>query len=158
MPIGTLFHRHGAALLRLARRITGHDGDAEEVLGDVFVALVEGRGRIDPSRDPLPYLRRAVTNRALNLLRRRRKAPRSVPGHVLDARAAPPQDTLVLRDGLARLSRRQAQVFSLRWLDGLSTREIAAALGLAPATVRVHLHHAARALRELFDPKEARNA
>lgn len=54
-------------------------------VGDVFVALVEGRGRLEPGRDPLPYLRRAVTNRALNLLRRRRRAPRSVPGAVLDA-------------------------------------------------------------------------
>lgn len=162
MTIGSLFTRHGSALLALARRITGNDADAEEVVGEVFVALVEGRvggrTRLDPSRDALPYLRKAVTNRALNHLRRRRRAPRSVPGAVLDAQAAPPNDALLLRDGLARLPRRQAQVFALRHLDGHSTADIAQALGIAPATVRVHLHQAARSLRRLFDKKEAPRA
>ena len=64
----------------------------------------------------------------------------------------------ILRDGIARLPARQARVFVLRHLEGLTAREIGEALGLAASTVRVHLHRAMRALRVLFDPTEARRA
>jgi RNA polymerase sigma-70 factor (ECF subfamily) len=135
--------------------VTGSRADAEEVVGDLFVALLERRPELDA--EPRPYLRRAVVNRALNVLRRRRLAPRAVPGAVLDARPAPGGGVEILRDGIARLPARQAEVFVLRHLEGLTAPEIGAALGIAPSTVRVHLHHAVRALRVLFDPTEARH-
>ena len=158
MSVGALFSRHGEALLRLARRITGSDADSEEAVADTFLALVAKDDPLDPERDPWPYLRRAVLNRSLNVLRRRRRAPAIVPNAVLDRRAARNSNVALLRDGLARLSERQGEVFALRHIEGLTTAEVAEALGIAPATVRVHLPHAVRTLRALFDPTEARHA
>jgi len=157
MAIGELYRRHGPELLGLARRITGSDADAEEALSDVFAALVEGRGRIQKGRDPRPYLRKAVTNRALNILRSRNRAPRSVPGEVLDARPGR-ASVECLRDGIAHLPERQAQAFTLRHLQQLPVAEIAEVMSVAPSTVRVHLHQAVRRLRVLFGAKEKNRA
>ena len=44
------------------------------------------------------------------------------------------------------LPRRQAQCITLRYLDDRSVDEITVVLGIAPATVRVHLHSARSAL------------
>lgn len=49
-----------------------------------------------------------MVNRSLNVLRRRRLAPRAVPGPVLDARPAPARGAEILRDGLDRLRRLDA--------------------------------------------------
>ena len=161
MFLRRLFSRHSAELFRLARRVTGRDADAEEAVSDVFCALTEGRGQIERGRDPLPYLRRAVTNRSLNILRRRRLAPQPVPTTILDRQAAqcpsktPGRCTTMFRDGIARLPERQAQAFTLRHLHQLSVAEVAEVMSVKPATVRVHLHQATRRLRVLFDPKEA---
>ena len=53
-------------------------------------------------------------------------------------------------------SARQAEVFTLRHIQGHDIAEIANALAIAPATVRVHLFQATHALRRRFDAKEAR--
>ena len=157
MALGSLYRRYARPLLKTALRITGSDADSEEAVAETFLALVEGRRKERPGEVPYSYLRRAVVNRSLNLLRARRRRPGSVAPGVLDRRPARERELPLLRDGLARLPDRQAEVFAMRHLDGLAVAEIADALGIAPATVRVHLHRAARALRALFDPKEARH-
>jgi RNA polymerase sigma-70 factor (ECF subfamily) len=48
---------------------------------------------------------------------------------------------------IARLPRRQREVVALRVLADLSAEETGALLGIAPATVHVHLHRALAALR-----------
>ena len=155
MGLGELFSQYGAQLLATAKRITGSDADAEEAVAEAFFALLRGSGQLDPQRDAGPYLRRAVVNRALNQLRRRRRAPLPLPLRL--ASPEPPTDDRAgrLRDGVAHLSPRQAQIFTLRHFEGREIAEIAADLGLAPATVRVHLHQATQSLRHRFDPKEA---
>ena len=79
MGTGELFSTYGAALLRCAKRVTGSDADAEEAVAETFLALVRHPAAVDPDREPWPYLRRAVLNRAFNQLRRRRRAPTPLP-------------------------------------------------------------------------------
>jgi RNA polymerase sigma-70 factor (ECF subfamily) len=53
---------------------------------------------------------------------------------------------------LARLPKRQAEVFVLSRMEGLKAEEIAELLGCSHQTVRVHLHRAMKRLaRELGD-------
>jgi len=53
---------------------------------------------------------------------------------------------------LARLPKRQADVFVLSRIEGLRHNEIAEILGCSQKTVRVHLHRAVKQLaRELGD-------
>lgn len=156
MELGELFSQYGAQLLASARRITGSDADAEEAVAEAFFALLRGKGALDPRREAGPYLRRAVVNRALNQLRRRRRAPLPLPTRLPGPEPNTDDRAERLREGLAHLSSRQAQIFTLRHFEGREIAEIAADLGLAPATVRVHLHQATRSLRQRFDSKEIR--
>jgi RNA polymerase sigma-70 factor (ECF subfamily) len=58
----------------------------------------------------------------------------------------------VLARNLARLPKRQADVFVLSRIEGLGAGEIAEILGCSQQTVRVHLHRAIKRLaRELSD-------
>ena len=53
---------------------------------------------------------------------------------------------------LAKLPKRQAEVFVLSRLEGLKTEKVAELLGCSQRTVRVHLHRAVKRLaRELAD-------
>ena len=156
MELGELFSQYGAQMFATAKRITGSDADAEEAVAEAFFALLRGKGQIDPERDAGPYLRRAVVNRALNQLRGRRRALLPLPSRLASPEAPADDRAERLREGLAQLTPRQAQVFTLRHFEGWEFAAIAAELGLAPATVRVHLHQATQALRLRFDTKEAR--
>ncbi|HMB73025.1 MAG TPA: sigma-70 family RNA polymerase sigma factor, partial [Gammaproteobacteria bacterium] len=78
----------------------------------------------------------------------------------LDALPAPPppsSDTTAIDAALCALPGPQREVLQLRFVDGYSLAEIAAALGLPLGTVKSRLHNALRRLksdpqiRDLFD-------
>lgn len=156
---GPLFREHGRTVFRAAYRITGDATDAEDVVQSVFLKLIRNQHLERLSDTPGPYLRRAATNAALDLLRRRKSA-----GTVQwsDEAPDPPADDVedparqldsrelreVLRRGLAELSPRMAEIFSLRYLEGLKNPEIAEAVGTSTGTVAVTLHRARKALQE----------
>jgi RNA polymerase sigma-70 factor (ECF subfamily) len=56
-----------------------------------------------------------------------------------------------MRDGLARLTPSQREVFVLRVTEGLSYREIARAVGTTEGAARVHYHNALRTMKEWLD-------
>jgi RNA polymerase sigma-70 factor (ECF subfamily) len=60
-----------------------------------------------------------------------------------------------LRDALALLPPRQAEVFCLRHLNELSYREIARQLDLKTSAVGVLLHRGRKRLRQLLSPADA---
>ena len=53
-----------------------------------------------------------------------------------------------IRDRIGRLGARQREIMLLRYLDGLSVREIARRLSISEATVKWHLHDTRRKLKE----------
>jgi RNA polymerase sigma-70 factor, ECF subfamily len=50
---GELYRRWQGPMFRFARQMCGLDGAAEDVVQEVFVALIENGGQFDPSRGPL---------------------------------------------------------------------------------------------------------
>ena len=67
-----LFRRHATAVYRTAARVNGNPADAEDLLQNVFLWVLSNRLTIDSNRAPEPYLRRAATNAAIDLLRRKK--------------------------------------------------------------------------------------
>jgi RNA polymerase sigma-70 factor (ECF subfamily) len=146
-----IYRRHAAAVIRTAYRVTGSASDAEDVLHTVFERLAR---RVDPpdlSRGAAAYLRRAATNAALDLVQSR--ANRSTTAleaapYAAIADPTPGPDRLhqardlarLLREALATMSRRQAEIFVLRYLEDLDNQGIATLLGTTPGTVAVTLH------------------
>lgn len=109
-----------------------------------------------PSVRTHPAPRAWVLRTALNLHRdmwRRRSRPRLLREASDVSYDDPPIDPMLVR-AMARLSERQRQVLVLRVILGLSTRQVAAELGVEPSTVPVHLRRALAALRSAQEIKE----
>ena len=153
------FRDHHALVYRAAYRITGNAADADDVTQVVFMRLLRREeGRPALSDTPGSYLHRAAVNAALDVVRSRRAA-RSTPLEDVapaledDSSRSPDrgrdaQDLKqALRRSLARQSPRAAEIFTLRYIEGLDNHEIARMLGISRTTVAVILHRTRARLR-----------
>jgi RNA polymerase sigma-70 factor, ECF subfamily len=146
---------HGAVVFRLARRILGLDSDAEDVFQDVFLEIFQLRQKQEVANWG-GLLRRITVHRALDRLRRRRPME-PLSGEEFSPAAAGPQELAVagelaerLREAIAQLPERQADVFSLRYFDECSYEEIAEIVGIEPGAVSAALHKARFKLQSLL--------
>ena len=153
------FRAHHSLVFRTAYRITANAGDAEDVLQTVFLRLMRrGRGA-DPLENPESYLRRAAINAALDVIRSRQADP-TVPlpeeASGLTPTVPAQAEGLGLRQALARamsqLKPRAAEIFALRFLEGLSNRQIAQTLGISQVLVGVIVHRTRQQLRKELRP------
>jgi len=157
--LSQLFADHHRRVLLAAYRITGSMADAEDVAQTVFMRLGSGEGI--PLKNAGSYLYRAAINGALDLLRRRKSAA-SEP---LDAAADLPTAGLgesperafsarelaaLLRKAISELAPRAAEMFTLRYIEELGNREIAALMGTSQAVVAVTLHQSRSKLKKRF--------
>jgi RNA polymerase sigma-70 factor (ECF subfamily) len=152
------FRAHHSLVFRTAYRITGNTGDAEDALQTVFLRMLRRDSKSVPLENSESYLRRAAINAALDLLRSQR-ANQTVPlpEEPSGVAGTPPQaDVSGLRQALARaiaqLKPRSAEIFALRFLEGLSNREIAETLGISQVLVAVIVHRTRQQLQKDLRP------
>jgi len=161
--LSDLFAQHHRRVLMAAYRITGSMADAEDVAQSVFLRLAGSERRAISNEGS--YLYRAAINAALDLLRKRATAasePLDAAGDVAsrDAGSRPEAEfssrQLVqwLRKALAELSPRAAEMFTLRYLEELDNREIAAMMQTSQAVVAVTLHQARARLKKQLKEME----
>jgi RNA polymerase sigma-70 factor (ECF subfamily) len=154
-----VFRRHAPAILAAAFRVTGSAQDAEDVLQTVFLRLVRREGGPGLGEHPSSYLHRAAINAGLDILRSRQAARATPLADVEGALAVPEQHSPAniqgaqelrdrIRQVLATLSPRSAEMFVLRYFEGHDNHEIAAMLGTSRSTVGVILHRTRGQLRE----------
>jgi RNA polymerase sigma-70 factor (ECF subfamily) len=176
--LAAIFERHHGAVYRAAYRITGNAMDAEDVLQTVFTRLLRRPGsrdetgsheRLDLSQSAGSYLHRAAVNAALDLLRSRRRsravALADVEQDLVDENQPGPEHSSRnrelsrrLRAALCRLSPRQAEIFALRYFEGLGNLEIAKLHGSSQTAIAVILHRARHRLqKELGSPEGDRS-
>ncbi len=148
------FRAHHTLVFRTAYRITGNAGDAEDVLQTVFLRMLRRGRNADPMENAESYLRRAAINAALDVIRSRRTdqtVPLPEESSGLIPTAPGQADVSGLRQALARamagLKPRPAEIFALRFIEGLSNREIADALGISQVRVAVIVHRTRLQLR-----------
>jgi RNA polymerase sigma-70 factor (ECF subfamily) len=156
-----IFREYHSTVFRTAYRVTGNASDAEDVLQTVFMRLLRRHSDAEAVGNMEGYLRRAAVNAALDLIRSRQAAP-----HVPLEDVAPmlPENSSLapdrvhrsaeirhwLRDAVARLSPRAAEIFALRFFEGKGNPEIAEALGTTPGTVAVTLSRTRDRIQEEF--------
>jgi RNA polymerase sigma-70 factor (ECF subfamily) len=155
--LSPLFVAHYRRVLMSAYRIAGNMADAEDVAQGVFLRL--GSGEALSMANAGSYLYRAGINGALDLLRRR-KAAGTEPLECAAAMAstepgASPETTISsrelgrhLRQAIAELAPRAAEMFALRYLEEVENREIAKLMGTSSAVVAVTLHQARSRLKK----------
>ncbi len=155
--------------LRLAFHYLGNAADADDAVQDAFVKLYAHMAtyRADLSFDA--WFARIVVNTCLDHLKARRRLPVWPAGFhdsAWDVAAAhasgePSAERRLLAldawqavsEVVSHLPARQREVFVLTHLDEQPPQAIALALGMSPATVRVHLFRALRRLRAVLgDP------
>lgn len=144
------FAREYRPVVGLAFVLVGRRSVAEELTQDAFLAAFRRWDRIGGYDDPAAWIRRVVTNMATSFWRTRAREARAITR--LAARRVEAADVDTGDDqfwaAVRALPRRQSQCVALRYLEDRSTHEIAAVLGIAEATVRVHLHAGRRSLAE----------
>jgi RNA polymerase sigma-70 factor (ECF subfamily) len=163
----SLVLNHQRRVYNLALRIVGQSHDADEVVQQTFISVIEKLKGFRQEAKFSTWLTRVATNHALALLRRRSRQ-RTVPlgeggdsddglphpEYIARWRETPEQiasqreTRQILDDALEQLDEKYRLVFVLRDVQGLSTAETAEALGISVSNTKVRLLRARLMLRE----------
>ena len=143
---------HGDTVYRLALCRMQNTADAEDVYQDVFLRLFQQAEDWDGEHTKA-WLIRATLNRCADLHRFRLRRPVLALEDI--AGAAPADDSAAeLWDAVARLPEKLRTAVHLYYAEGYATEEIAALLGVPPATVRTRLRRARLKLKDLLGGNE----
>ena len=147
-----LYDSFGPPLFRYALMILGRRDAAEDVIQQVFTALLDRGTRHISS--PGTYLRTAVRNACYSRLRGSRvRGANTLPDEeILEAvpEAREPitaEDRLALDAGIRALPPEQREVIHLHVFEGLTFKEVALATGEPPNTVASRYRYALEKLR-----------
>jgi RNA polymerase sigma-70 factor (ECF subfamily) len=163
-----LVARHQSSIYTLAVRIVHRPEDAEDVVQQTFLSVLENLNRFAGESQFRTWLVRIATNHALKILRKRRglpmapmeatskdfSAPLPHPEFIAPWREEPTrmaQDKEIqqlIADALDELDEKYRLVFLLRDVEGLTVEETAEAMNISPANVKVRLLRARLMLRE----------
>jgi RNA polymerase sigma-70 factor, ECF subfamily len=161
--LGVVYDEHTAVVYGVARRVTRNEHIARDVCQEVFAYLWEMPGRVDLTKGSLrAYLAMLAHRRAVDEVRRCERRTRAEGGalhpseeegpevEVVDGAAAAWRDER-LAEVLTQLPEAQLTALRLAYFDGLSYRQVAAALGIAEGTAKSRLRVALARLRTLLD-------
>jgi RNA polymerase sigma-70 factor, ECF subfamily len=149
--LGTLYDAHGAWVYRLlVRRGLGREA-AEDLLQEVFLALLE-RGRGAARIENLPaYLATIARNlSARNAGREQRRTRLTEALAVEGTQGAPSTGELAARQAVAALPREQAQVVALKLWHELTFAQIGRVLRASPHTAASRYRYALVKLRKVW--------
>lgn len=139
-------------LTRLATALVG-PSEADDVVADVVVRVLERPGGLAGLKDPRPYLIKAIINEARSRFRKRKR----VDARYVLVREAEESPEADYRDQLVEVvsslpPRQRAATFLVYW-EGHTSVTAAELMGCRPATVRRYLHLAHRKLEEMIDER-----
>jgi RNA polymerase sigma-70 factor, ECF subfamily len=144
-----LYQRHSEAVYRTALRVTGNQADAEDVLQNVFLRILDRQLNVDPNWSPESYLRRAATNASIDLLRRKAASHETAmeEGREYGGREGTALLKERLRRALAKLAPADAELFVLCYLEGYSYDELAKLFEVERGTIASRLFRTRAVLR-----------
>lgn len=144
-------------LLQFLRVRTRDVTVAEDILQEVLLAIHRARHTYDPARPFRPWMFAIAQHRFIDAYRRRqRTTAREIDDEFAVDRLADPTDfepqldaglTETMAAALAALPARQREVVTLLKVRGLSVKEVAVAVGISEANVKVTAHRAYKAMR-----------
>ncbi len=156
-------HRERPRLLAFVRRHVDNSADAEDILQDVFVRLVNASNLVEPIEQVTAWLFRVTRNRIIDWYRGRKPSASTDDeaadhGGMDDVLADPSQDpaseymrSMVweeLNEALEELPDQQRSVFVANELEGKSFKEIEAETGVSINTLLSRKRYAVLFLRE----------
>jgi RNA polymerase sigma-70 factor (ECF subfamily) len=162
---GELLLRHESPVLRILRLLGVPASDREDLAQDVFLRAFRYLASYRAGRSFAAWLYRIVVNETHDWRRERAARGHEEAGWSVAAEAAidpaplpdrgfEPTLRRRLESALGALSERERAVFVLCEIEGLSTLDVARALGITRITVRRHLGLARRRLTRILAEEE----
>jgi RNA polymerase sigma factor (sigma-70 family) len=150
-----IFRAHQGEVYRWILRIVRNAATAEELTVETFWHVYRAHARFEPARGFAPWARRIATHAALDWLRAQRNEPEPA-GERIDAfPAAASADPAVsaetrgkIAQAFARLPPKLRIAAVLAVVEELPHKEVAKALGISVAAVKVRVFRALRLLRK----------
>lgn len=160
MEFERLFLEHWPAVYRVVHRLVGDPAEAEDLALEAFLRLYRQTEKQTDGLHPGGWLYRVATHLGLNSIRRWKRrehyeltagkyaleeADQSSPAEILTRQEEQQQ----VRLALSRMNERQSQLLVLRH-SGLSYKELAESLDLAPASIGPLLVRAEREFEKQY--------
>ena len=140
-----LYYRYRDWVAHMALRFTGDRELALDVLQETFLYLSRKFPGFRLTAKMTTFLYPAVRNYSIAARRKQERFVSEVPEEAAPASHPGPQQ---LAEILSGLPEEQREVLLLRFVDGMSMEEIAAAVRIPVGTVKSRLHYAIKTLRE----------
>ncbi len=144
--VGQLFDAEYERLVR-SLGVAFDPADAADAVQEAFIRADRDWSKVRGLDDPAGWVRRVAVNRLLNGQRNRRRRREILATVRPIADADLTAELLDLRQAVASLPDRMRAAVVLHYLSGLPVDDVAAALDVAPGTVKSNLHDARARLR-----------
>ncbi|GIH07947.1 RNA polymerase [Rhizocola hellebori] len=147
VDFGDFYLSRKDAVLRAVLAATADRAGAEDAVAEAFARAYSRWAKVREHPNPAGWVVLTALNVRRSWWRRWRRellsdAPPEPPANVAENGLSDQ-----MRSAVLALPRRQREVVALRVLCGFAIDEVGEILGIAPATVHVHLHRALAALR-----------
>ncbi|MFH1745480.1 MAG: RNA polymerase sigma factor [Planctomycetota bacterium] len=150
-----LVRRWQRRLWRYARRLTGHDDAAWDVMQETWIAIMRQIRKLNDPAWFAAWAYRIVRNKCADYVRRASRRKKLAEALAEQQRAT--ADSLrenpgdMVTEALRRLSTDQQELLALKYNADLNVVEIAVVLGIPTGTVKSRLHHAREELRNILE-------
>jgi RNA polymerase sigma-70 factor (ECF subfamily) len=149
-------HLHYDLVYRIAWRMLGGPGEAEDVAQEVFLRLWRGAERLRETRSLRAWLARVAANLAIDRMRRRRPDSSVELSDLADPAAGPERlaerqaASKIVDAAIAALPERQRVAIVLTYYEELANADVADALGVSIEAVESLLARARRKLKDML--------
>ena len=162
--LGAFYTEHRSELIAHASRILKDGAKAEEVIQDALIKVMLAAPELESTDHALSYMHRTIENLCIDIFRMEGRRPNLV---LLDDSAAELEsnwidnkdhvdviaaadDAAIVRQALAMLSPAERAALVMWEMEGRSTKEIAAELGIKESAVRHTVSRARASLRKVM--------
>ena len=165
--LASLYSDHRTSLVSQARRMLRSDSEANEVVQEAFIKFILAAPELDTKERALAYMRATVNNLSLNVIRARGSRPNlvaldsdtsterlaeiAVENYIpADESISAAEDAAIIKLALTKLSPAERAALVMWEMEGRSTSEIAAELGIKESAVRHTVSRARASLRRVL--------
>jgi RNA polymerase sigma factor (sigma-70 family) len=165
--LASLYSEYRSSLVSQARRMLRSESEANEVVQEAFIKFILAAPELDTKERALAYMRATINNLSLNVIRARGSRPNLVAldsdtsadrlaeiafeNYIpADVSISAAEDAAIIKMALSKLSPAERAALVMWEMEGRSTSEIAAELGIKETAVRHTVSRARASLRRVL--------